>query len=445
MSTHRAAKPGGGAGLDIGNRWVQIALGVACMVAASNIQYSWTLFVPEIQEYHGWTRAAIQTAFTIFVLVQTWSTPVVGHFIDSRGPRKVVMFGGIAVGLAWIINSYAQSLTGFYVGGAIGGLGVACVYATCINNALKWFPDRRGLAVGLTAGGYGSGTILTILPIARMIESSGYQSAFFTFAIISGVAIFVVANFLRAPGAEQAATYSQNVNQSRRDYTLPEALRTPVFWVMLAMFTATVTGGLMAVAQLGVMAEDLGVKDANINVYFFAMAALPFALMLDRLMNGVSRPLFGWISDHIGRERTMFIAFTMEGLGILALANLGHNPIAFVLLSGVVFLAWGEVYSLFSATAGDAFGTKHIGKIYGALYTAKGIAALLVPFGNVLMEATGSWSSVLYTMAALDLCAAVSALVILRPLLRRHHARSGSPIVEESSPSLGGMSARTAD
>jgi MFS family permease len=180
----------------------------------------------------------------------------------------------------------------------------------------------------------------------------------------------------------------------------------------------------MAVAQLGVMAADLGVGDVQVNFGLFTMAALPFALMMDRIMNGMSRPMFGWVSDHIGREKTMFIAFSLEGLGIFALSTFGHMPWAFVILSGVVFLAWGEVYSLFSATAGDTFGTKHIGKIYGVLYCAKGIAALLVPFGNILMEATGTWTTVLYAMAAMDILAALAAILILKPMLKRHHERA---------------------
>ena len=419
--------PGASAGMaqPTPRRWPQLAFGVGCMVAASNIQYSWTLFVPEILEVHGWTRAALQTAFTIFVVVQTWSTPIVGHFIDRRGPRAVVLFGGVMTGLAWVLNAYADSLAGFYLGSVVGGLGVGAVYATCINNAMKWFPDRRGLAIGLTAGGYGSGTIVTIIPIANMMASSGYQTAFFTFGLLQGAVICACASFLRAPGAADTAAASAKVVQSRRDYTLGEALRTPVFWVMLAMFTCTVTGGLMVVAQLGIIAQDVGVRELEVNAYFFSMAALPFALMLDRIMNGVSRPLFGWTSDHIGRELTMFIAFSLEAIGVLALGWFGHSPWAFVLLSGVVFLAWGEVYSLFSATAGDTFGTKHIGKIYGVLYCAKGVAALLVPFGNLLMEATGSWHAVLYTMSAMDMAAALAALLVLRPLLRRHHARNG--------------------
>lgn len=389
-------------------------------MAASNIQYSWTQFVPEIQKAHGWERAAIQATFSLFVVVQTWCTPFVGALIDRLGPRALVIFGGVFTGLAWVINSYASSLPGFYAGAVVGGLGVGAVYATCINNAIKWFPDKRGLAVGLTAAGYGSGTILTVIPISRMIAGSGYQSAFFTFGLIQGVVIMVFASFLRAP-SPGAITYkaSASVTQSRRDYTLAEALRTPVFWVMLAMFTGTVTGGLMAVAQLSVIAEDLGVRNIVMNFGFFTMAALPFALMMNTIVNGVSRPVFGWLSDHIGREQVMFMAFSLEALGILALGWYGSNPWAFVVLSGIVFFAWGEVYSLFSATAGDTFGTKNIGTIYGLLYCAKGVAALLVPFGNLLMEATGTWTSVLYTMSALDLSAALAAILILKPLRRR--------------------------
>ncbi|MEW6255653.1 MAG: oxalate/formate MFS antiporter [Pseudomonadota bacterium] len=415
-----ASSESGGVAQVSANRWLQLIAGVVCMVAAANIQYSWTLFVPEIQNAHGWSRASIQIAFTVFVVVQTWLTPIEGYFIDKYGPRVVVFVGGAFTGLSWIMNSYATSLTGFYVGAAIGGIGVGCVYATCVNSALKWFPDKRGLAVGLTAAGYGSGTVLTIMPIANMLKTTSYQDVFFLFGCIQGIIILLAAGFLRAPQKGEVV-FSSSVAQSRRDYTLTEALKTPVFWVMLGMFICTVTGGLMAVAQLGVIAEDLGVKKVEVNLYFFAMAALPFALMLDRILNGISRPLFGWISDHIGREKTMFFAFAMEGIGIVALGTFGHNPWAFIILSGIVFLAWGEVYSLFSATAADTFGSAHVGKIYGVLYTAKGFAALLVPVANLIMEATGSWATVLYIVAAMDLTAAFSALFILKPLLARHH------------------------
>ena len=301
------------------------------------------------------------------------------------------------------------------------------MYATCVNNAIKWFPDRRGLAVGLTAGAYGFGSALTIIPIANMIAGGSFQEAFFWYGLVQGLIIMLASLALRAPTAGETQP-STILVQSRRDYTLLEAVQTPVFYTLFVMFILTVTGGLMAVAQLGPMAQDLGVKDTNVNLYFFVLAALPFALLLDRIMNGISRPLFGWISDHIGRENTMCMAFLLEGLGIVALATFGSNPWAFVFLSGMVFLAWGEVYSLFSATSGDAFGTKNIGSIYGVLYCSKGIAALLVPLGNVITEATGSWATVLYTVAAMDIAAAVCALLVLKPLLRNHMTNSATVV-----------------
>lgn len=421
-------------------RWIQLAVGVICMIATANIQYAWTLFVPEIQDTYGWSRASIQVAFTLFVIVQTWLAPLEGYFIDKFGPRLMVAFGAVFIGAAWIINSQATTLSGFYLGAAVGGIGVGSIYATCINNAIKWFPDRRGLAVGLTAGGYGAGSAATILPIAAMIESSGFQQTFLFFGLLQGSLAFVAAWFLRSPKATEVRK-SGKLMQTTHDYTLKEALNTKLFWLMFIMFILVVTGGMMAVAQLGVIAKDLGVKEFQVDLHFFVMAALPLALMLDRIMNGISRPLFGWISDHIGREKTMVIAFTLEGFGIIALGYFGSNPYAFLILSGVVFLAWGEVYSLFSALAGDAFGCKHIGKIYGVLYTAKGIGALFVPVGNLMMEATGTWSTVLYTVATMDLIAATLAILVLRPVLANHVAYSKSRFANEHPVSQGPLPA----
>lgn len=440
MSNPSAAALRPGQPVSNATRWFQLVVGVICMIATANIQYAWTLFVPEIQGEFGWSRASIQVAFTLFVIVQTWLAPLEGYFIDRFGPRMMVAFGAIFIGLAWIINSQATTLAGFYVGAAVGGIGVGSIYATCINNAIKWFPDRRGLAVGLTAGGYGAGSAATILPIAAMIESSGFQQTFLFFGILQGTLAFVAAWFLRSPQSHEVKKSSKLV-QSTHSYTLKEAMSTKLFWLMFIMFILVVTGGMMAVAQLGVIAQDLGVKEFQVDMHFFVMAALPLALMLDRIMNGISRPLFGWISDNIGREKTMVIAFTLEGLGIIALGYFGHNPYAFLILSGVVFLAWGEVYSLFSALAGDAFGTKHIGKIYGVLYTAKGIGALFVPIGNLMMEATGTWSTVLYTVATMDLTAALLAVTVLGPTLKKHVSYSKARFEEENAVGQGALPA----
>jgi MFS transporter, OFA family, oxalate/formate antiporter len=412
-----------------GWRWWQLFLGVVCMVAAANIQYGWTLFVPAIQKDMKAELSAVQWAFTIFVLVQTWLTPFEGFLIDRVGPRVMVLIGGLFTGLAWVLYSQAGSMNEFYIGAVVAGVGVGCVYATCINNAIKWFPDKRGLAVGLTAGGYGAGSALTIIPIEAMVQAGQYKQAFLYFGVIQGAVIMFAALFLFSPRLGQVPA-SRSIAQTRHQYTLFEAMATPLFWLLFAMFIMTVTGGLMAVAQLKPMAADLGVDKTKVDLGFIVMAALPLALFLDRIMNGISRPLFGAVSDKIGRENTMFIAFTLEGIGILALAKFGTNPLMFVLLSGLVFLAWGEVYSLFSATSADAFGTENIGSIYGVLYCAKGVAALLIPFGSDFVKTNG-WTPLLYGVATMDIVAAILAIVLLKPVLRAHHKRfpaTGAPV-----------------
>lgn len=411
--------------VDARYRWIQLGIGIVCMMAVANIQYSWTLFVPELVKAFGWSRASLQSSFTIFIVTQVLSTPIVGYVIDRFGLRPVIMLGGLAAGLAWIVNSAAASLGGFYLGALIGGISAGCVNACAVNSALKWFPDRRGLAVGLMAAGYGSGAIFTVLPIAHMIETSGFAHAFFVFGLIQGAIILIAGYFMRSPQPGHVP-YSTKVQQSLRDYTLSEALRTPVLWLLIVMFACVATGGLMVVAQLSLIAQDFGVANIQVDVGLFSVAALPFALMLDRITNGISRPLFGWISDHIGREVTMLIAFSLEAAGMVALATFGKHPTAFIVLSGVAFLAWGEIYSLFAATIGDVFGTKNIGKIYGVLFLSAGFASFFVPVANLIQSATGTWATVFYITATMDVVAALSAFFVLRPLLRRHYARHAS-------------------
>ena len=302
------------------------------------------------------------------------------------------------------------------------------IYGGSVGNALKWFPDRRGLAAGLTAAGFGAGSALTVIPIANMIRSSGYESAFFWFGLAQGLVVVVVALFLRAPETgEVAAPVGAAVQQTRRDYSPAEVLRTPVFWVMYAMFVMVGSGGLMAVAQLAPIASDFNVADVPVSLIGLTLPALTFALTIDRVLNGVCRPFFGWVSDQIGRENTMFGAFLIEGVGIYALLMFAGNPLLFVILSGLVFFAWGEIYSLFPATCTDIYGRKFATTNYGMLYTAKGTAALLVPFANVLTNATGSWHAVFYVAAFLNIVAAVMSLAVLKPLRLRTLALSVAP------------------
>jgi len=398
-------------------RWGQLIFGIICMVMIANLQYGWTLFVNPIDQKYHWGRAAIQVAFTIFVLTETWLVPIEGYLIDKFGPKIMVCASGALVAIAWVINSVADSLFLLYVGAAIGGIGAGVIYGASVGNALKWFPDRRGLAAGLTAAGFGAGSALTVIPIANMIATSGYQAAFLWFGLGQGIVVCIVALFLRAPeGGEVEVPVAPAVQQTRRDYGPAEVLKTPVFYVMYAMFVMVGAGGLMAIAQLAPIANDYKIANIPVSILGLTLPALTFALTIDRVLNGVCRPFFGWVSDHIGRENTMFIAFLVEGIVIYCLLLSADHPMLFVILSGVVFFAWGEIYSLFPATCTDIYGRTFATTNYGMLYTAKGTAALLVPLANVLTTATGSWHAVFYVAAILNIIAAVMALVVLKPM-----------------------------
>ena len=398
-------------------RWMQLVIGVICMVMIANLQYGWTFFVPDIQKKFGWDRATIQWAFTLFVLFETWLVPVEGWFVDKYGPRVVVLFGGLLCGIGWVVNSFAETLSAFYLGQIIAGIGAGAVYGTCVGNALKWFPDRRGLAAGITAAGFGAGSALTVAPIQWMIASEGYQNTFFYMGIGQGLIVVLFALMMRSPKTGQVpeVVANQNVIQSKRNFSPMEVLRQPIFWLMYFMFVIVGAGGLMVTANLKPIAADLKVDVVPVTLMGITMTAITFAATIDRVLNGLTRPFFGWVSDKIGRENTMFIAFAMEGIGIYFLYLWGHDPVWFVLLSGFVFFAWGEIYSLFPSTCTDTFGSKFAATNAGLLYTAKGTAALLVPAANMLQQSTGSWDTVFLIAAGANILASLLAILVLKP------------------------------
>jgi MFS transporter, OFA family, oxalate/formate antiporter len=414
VSNTSAASPSESSGF----RWLQLAMGIVCMAMIANLQYGWTLFVDPIDAKYHWGRAAIQLAFTLFVVTETWLVPVEAWFVDKYGPRIVVMFGGVMIALAWILNSYADSLTLLYAAAIIAGIGAGAVYGTCVGNALKWFPDRRGLAAGATAAGFGAGAALTVVPIANMIAATGYQSAFFTFGIGQGVIVFILAFFLRPPSVAMPAKKKQlNLPQTKVDFTPPQVLRAPIFWIMYLVFVMVASGGLMTAAQIAPIAHDFKIDNVPVSLLGFQMAALTFAISLDRIFDGFGRPLFGWISDNIGRENTMFIAFGTAAAMLLTLSAYGSNPVVFVLSTAVYFGVFGEIYSLFPATCGDTFGAKFATTNNGMLYTAKGTASLLVPLAS-LVSAKYGWQSVFVIAVALNATAALLALFVIKPLRR---------------------------
>jgi len=457
-------------------RWTQLTIGVVCMVMIANYQYGWTFFVPDIQKQFGWKPSDIQVAFTLFVLFETWLVPIEGWFVDRYGPRVVIFVGGILCGIGWWMTSRATSLggiDGYYSAMIVCGIGAGGVYGTCVGNALKWFPDKRGLAAGITAAGFGAGSALTVVPIQNMIKDVGFQQTFLNFGIGQGIIICILAYFLLAPkpGQVPGTTSNANVIQTRRQYTPMEIIGPaswwmaasvgvllvglimwnmgmlfyfqlvlagmiflvggtivvmrgePIFMLMYFMFVIVGAGGLMVTANLKPIAANLKVADQAVTIGW-TMTAITWAATIDRILNGLTRPFFGWVSDQIGREQTMFMAFALEGIGIYALYLYGSDPLWFVLLSGFVFFAWGEIYSLFPSTCTDTFGSKFAATNAGLLYTAKGTAALLVPFGSRIQEATGSWDTVFLIAAGANILASALALFVLKPWRARVIERS---------------------
>jgi OFA family oxalate/formate antiporter-like MFS transporter len=416
ISTAPAAVP-----TTLTSRWSQLIFIIVCMVMIANLQYGWTLFVNPISKAHGWSIASIQFAFAIFIALETWLTPIEGWIVDilgpRHGPRIMVAFGGIMVGLGWVINSMADSLTMLYAGAVVSGIGGGAIYATSVGHAVKWFPDRRGLAVGLTAAGYGAGAALTVIPIRHVIDSSGYEAAFLWFGLIQGGVVFVLAWLLRGPQpSEIPSTAAPKVQQSTRSYSPGEVLQTPVFWLLYIMFVMVSGSGLMATAQIAPIASDFGVANA---VLLFGGTTLTVALIVDNVANGAARPLFGWISDNIGREYTMAIAFGLGGAAYWLLGSLGTAPWAFVVFAAMIFLTWGEIFSLFPSTCTDTFGAKFATVNLSLLYTAKGTSAFLTPLANVIKDATGSWHMVFLVTTLMNFAVVGLALFVLRPLRRR--------------------------
>jgi OFA family oxalate/formate antiporter-like MFS transporter len=397
-------------------RWLQLFAGLLCMIAVANLQYGWTLFVHPLHDKYGWSLGSIQTAFAVFVIAETWLVPFEGWLVDRFGPKFVVLSGGIFVAAAWALNSVADSLWLLYLGAALGGIGAGAVYATCVGNAVRWFPDRRGLAAGITVAGFGGGSALSIIPIQDVIARHGYESAFLWFGLVQGLVVIFTAGFLRTPSPVATVAVPLRLPQTDRDIPPLEMLRSRVFWLLYFMFILVYSGGLMATAQLAPIARDFKVADVPVSLLGLTLPALTFALTLDRFMNGVTRPLCGWISDRIGRENTLFMAFLLEGAGIWALWLYGQDPLLFVILGGIAFFAWGETASLFPAICTDTFGTKYATTNAALLYTAKGTASLLIPLASFWVAETGSWRDVFLAAALFNLLAAFLALAALKPM-----------------------------
>jgi OFA family oxalate/formate antiporter-like MFS transporter len=411
MSTSEASAPA----IPV-NRWVQLVAGVVCMVMIANLQYGWTYFVDPIDAKYHWGRTSIQVAFTIFVATETWLVPVEGWFVDQFGPRIVVMLGGIVVALAWTLNSYASSLPMLYLAATVAGVGAGAVYGTCVGNALKWFADRRGLAAGLTAAGFGAGAAATVVPIITVIRNYGYDKAFLWFGLGQGIVILVLSQLLKAPRPGEAPNAPRKLTASAREFRPMEMLQTPLFWILYVMFVLVAASGLVVTAQVAPIARDYKIANLQVNFLFVGSTVLVMAGIVDNILNGLARPTFGWVSDHIGRENTMAIVFTCGAAAYWALGTIGNSPWAFIATAGLVYFTWGEIYSLFPALCTDTYGSKYATTNAGLLYTAKGTASFLVPAASWLQASTGSWHAVFVVAAIANIAVGATALLVVKPM-----------------------------
>jgi MFS transporter, OFA family, oxalate/formate antiporter len=385
----------------INNRWFQLGASLIAMIMIANLQYAWTLFVGPLQKSTGWKLSDIQFAFTLFILFQTWVQPFDGWLIDRLGPRGFITAAGVLCGLGWAGMGYAESLPMLYVLYCVAGTGAAFVYSGAIGSALKWFKERRGLASGIMAAGFGGGTALFIPFIQSMISGKGYRATFVATGILQGVVIAVVAQFLRHPAAAAAPAKAESkaaATVEKKQFTTMEVLRTPQFYVMYIAFVLMATGGLLVTANAGPMARSWGFS-------------ITLAATLGPLANGTARIFWGWASDRLGRENTMILTFALQALCLVAVATLGRRSTAWFAATLVsVYFTWGQIYSLFPSTSGDYFGVQHATSNYAVLYTAKGVASIIGGYvAALLYERSGSWAMGFYGSAVMALVAAVLA------------------------------------
>lgn len=409
-------------------RWWQLVYGLIAMAAISSPQYVWALFTTELSASLGATLAEVQVTFAILIVAQTFFSPAQGYLIDKFGPRLLLSAGAILTALSWIFAANVTDIWGLYLTyGLMGGLGTGVVYVGVVGLMVQWFPDRRGFAVGMVAAGYGFGAILTTFAISNTIKATSLPHTLMIFGVGIGVIGFLAAQGMRRPKEGDLPAHAhrpqvEEVNQkSVRQFQANEMLRKPVFWLLFLMMTMMSTSGLMVISQMGAFAKDFGVAD----VLVFGMAALPLALTIDRFTNGLTRPFFGWVSDRIGREATMFVAFGMEGIAMTLWIMTMDNHLLFILLSGVVFFGWGEIFSLFPSILTDTFGTKHATTNYGFLYMAQGVGSVLGgPLAALMHQATGAWEPVFMVVIVMDLTTALLAILVLKPYRRKFMARA---------------------
>lgn len=407
------------------------------MMAISSPQYVWALFTKPLLATLNVGLPALQITFSILIVLQTALSPLQGFLIEKFGPRWLLAIGSVLTGCSWVLASKVTTVVGLYLTyGLLGGIGTGIIYVGVVGLMVKWFPDRRGFATGMVAAGYGFGAILTTFPIDAMLKTSGLVQTLQIFGLVIGTVGVAAAFGLRTPSVNAIAlatpeASSAAVPKSQVSFRPGQMLKTPVFWLLFGMMTMMSTGGLMVISQMGAFAKDFGVSTAVV----FGLAALPLALTLDRVTNGLTRPFFGWVSDRIGREKTMAFAFILEGCAVLLWLAFRENAVAFVLLSGLVFFGWGEIFSLFPSTLTDTFGPMHATTNYGFLYIAQGVGSVLGgPVAAWMHNYFNSWLPVFYVVAGLDILTGLLAMVVLRPMRQGWLDRPVTPLAVAPLP-----------
>ncbi|HLG96360.1 MAG TPA: oxalate/formate MFS antiporter [Bryobacteraceae bacterium] len=406
------------------NRWIRLIGAVVAMMMIANLQYAWTLFVKPIVGATHWKLSDVQWGFSIFIALETWMMPFSGWLIEWLGPRAFMTAAGVMCGVGWAGLGRAKTLPELYMLYALAGFGAALVYCGSLGIALKWFPDKRGLAAGMISAGFGSGAALFIPLIAYLIRAHDYRTAFLYTGIGQGLIIIIAAQILQNPAAGVVAPAPAKVQlrSQHEDFHSFEMLRTPQFYVLFAMALMMGIGGLMATAQVAPMA----------NTFKIGTAALTLSLTLNPLANGAARVFWGWVSDYLGRERTMFIAFLLQSVVLLGVVTLGHlSTTWFIVTMALVFFTWGEVYSLFPSICADWFGAKNVSSNYGFIYAAKGVASIVGGgLAATLYERTGSWNYGFYACSVLALITAMMALGLRKmPLPHKKPATSRATAV----------------
>lgn len=388
------------------NRWVRLCAAVVAMMMIANLQYAWTLFVHPLMGATSSKLSDVQFAFTVFIFLETWSMSLSGWLIDRFGPRIFLSIAGVLCGIGWGSLGQVHTLSALYLLYGLAGFGAAMVYCGSTSIGLKWFPDRRGLAAGTIAAGFGSGAAFFVALIAYIIRTQSYRAAFLYTGIGQALLIVCAAQFLSNPRSGSVAAIPRaaakvKVRRQTEDFTSLEMLRTPQFWVLYLIMTMMGVGGLMVTAQLAPVARTMNI----------GAGILTLALTLNPIANGASRLSWGWVSDHFGRERTMVVAFVIQAIALVSVIQLGaHSAVWFLICMVMVYYTWGEVYSLFPSTCADYFGPGCVSSNYSCLYSSKGTASIVGGWiAATIFEKLGSWNAVFYGSAVLALISAVIA------------------------------------